>query len=120
MSDRDEPRDEATAKPNEPDSEHGSPREARDELFEAIDHFKSAANLFFERATNDPAVKQATSEAERVFTKLGERAEPLARQLTGELGRLTRRIQDTVQENVEGRRRPPKTPESDDDGEPRE
>lgn len=81
------------------------------ELFEAIDHFKKAANIMFDRATNDPTIKSATSEAERVIHKLGATAEPLARQLTGELSRLTKRISETV----EGRRKSETPPPEDDD-----
>lgn len=75
----------------------GEERNAKDELFEAIDHFKNAASILFDRATKDPAVKSATKEAERVVKKIGSAAEPLAKQLTSELGRLTRDVRDAVE-----------------------
>jgi hypothetical protein len=90
---------------------------AKEELFEAIDHFKRAANILFDRAAKDPAVKSATVEAERVIKKLGDTAEPLARQLTDEIGRLTKRISETVQEQIDARKRPSETPPPDDDAE---
>jgi len=86
---------------------------AKDELFEAVEHFKKAANILFEKASRDPKVKSATAEAEKVIHKLGDKAEPLARQLTGELAKLTRRISDTVSEAVEGRRRSERPPPAD-------
>lgn len=101
--------------PQGPEGAEG--RKAKDELFEAIDHFKRAANILFDRAANDPTIRSATTEAERVIQKLGATAEPMARQLTGELSKLTKRITDTVTETVEGRRKseiPP--PPTDDDG----
>lgn len=88
---------------------------AKAELFEAIDHFKRAANILFDRAAKDPTIKSATTEAERVIQKLGATAEPLARQLTGELSRLTRRITDSVSENLEGRRKSESPPPPDDE-----
>lgn len=75
----------------------GGDRQAKEELFEAIDHFKSAASILFDRARNDPAVKSGLSEAERLAKKLGDAAEPLARQLTDELGRMTKDVRDTVE-----------------------
>lgn len=85
---------------------------AKDELFEAIEHFRNAAGILFDRATKDPAVKTATAEAEKVIQKIGATAEPLAKQLTAELGKLTRKISEAV----EGKRKsenPP--PPADDD-----
>ncbi len=107
MSDQDDPQGKT---PSEPPSKAGP--KAKDELFEAIDHFRSAANILFDRATKDPTVQNATAEAERLMQKIGATAEPLARQLTSEIGRLTRKISDAV----EGRRKsdaPP--PPADDD-----
>ncbi len=72
-------------------------RKAKDELFEAIDHFKNAASILFDRAAKDPAVKSATKEAGRLAKKLGDAAEPLAKQLTGELGRLTKDVMEVVE-----------------------
>lgn len=76
-------------------------KKAKEELFEAIDHFRSAASILFERATKDPTVRQATAEAERVVQKIGATAEPLAKHLVAELSKLTRNIADTV----DGRRK---------------
>ena len=83
-------------------------QDAKQELFEAIDHLKNAASILFGRAANDPAVKNAGREAERMVKKLedaaepmvkqlSDAAEPLAKQLTGELGRLTRDVLDVVE-----------------------
>ncbi len=118
--------------PPERDRPDGDPKA---ELFEAIDHFKHAASLFFffdkatrsstvskiqasiesasERADGwtekiDPAFESAGKEAERVISKIGAQAEPLAKQLTSELKSLTRRFGDVARG---GRRRPP--PDSD-------
>lgn len=74
----------------------GDERDAKDELFEAIDHFKNAASILFTRATKDPTVKSATKEAGRIAKKIGDAAEPLAKQLTGELSRLTKDVMDAV------------------------
>ena len=104
--------------------------DAKTELFEAIDHFKHAASLFFDRAAKspavskleraietasekadgwtekiDPAFESASKEAERVISKLGATAEPLAKQLTSELKSLTRRFGDVARGG--GKRRPP-------------
>lgn len=110
--------------------------DAKQELFEAIDHFKQAASLFFDKASKsptakkmqsaiesasekadgwtekiDPAFESASKEAERVIGKLGASAEPLAKQLTGELKSLTKRFGEVARG---GKRRPP----PDDVGEP--
>jgi len=87
---------------------------AKQELFEAIDHFKKAAGLFFDKATSDPTVKNAAGEAERVIQKVGDAAEPLARQFAGELSKMTKRISESVQEAVE---RPKKSEPPPDDAE---
>jgi hypothetical protein len=73
--------------------------DAKVELFEAIDHFKNAASILFNRAASasEPTLKNATKEAERVAKKVGDAAEPLAKQLTGELGRLTKDVMQAVQ-----------------------
>ncbi|HJL20295.1 MAG TPA: hypothetical protein RMH99_31805 [Sandaracinaceae bacterium LLY-WYZ-13_1] len=104
--------EEPPGEPIDPTGADPSERRAKDELFEAIDHFRSAATILFDRASKDPAVKQATSEAERLARKLGDAAEPLARQLTSEVGRLT----DDVWKMVEGkgkRAAPPPPPPKD-------
>ncbi|HJK90302.1 MAG TPA: hypothetical protein RMH26_06130, partial [Polyangiaceae bacterium LLY-WYZ-15_(1-7)] len=138
-----------------------------DELFEAIDHFRSAASLFFEKAAStsskglgeaskrvegyaekidpaitkavdktvekvepglskaskrvegyaekiDPAFETATKEAERVIRKLGASAEPLAKQLTSELGKLTKRLGDAVDEATKKKSAPSKKHRPDD------
>lgn len=81
--------------------------DARDELLEAIDHFRNAASMLFERASSDPAVKQATTEAERMVHKVGEKAEPMARHLTSEVGRLTRWVQHTLEGHRKDETPPP-------------
>jgi hypothetical protein len=97
MSDHDDEKNEERPKPN-----------AKDELFEAIDHFKNAASILFDRAAKDPGVRSATKEAEKILDKIndaaepvvkkvGEAAEPLAKQLTGELSKLTRNVLDAVE-----------------------
>lgn len=97
--DRDETRDDDEIDETGADA---AERKAKDELFEAIDHFKSAASILFGRAANDPAVKSATKEAGRLARKIGDAAEPLAHQLTSEFSRLTKDVMDTV-EDVTGR-----------------
>ncbi len=86
---------------------------AKDELFVAIEHFKNAASILFDRAAKDPSLRNATHEAERVIQKVGASAEPLARSLAGELSKLTRQVADAV----DGRRKsdvpPPRKPSSD-------
>ena len=74
---------------------------AKDELFVAIEHFKNAASILFDRAAKDPSLRSATHEAERVIQKVGASAEPLARSLAGELSKLTRQVADAV----DGRRK---------------
>jgi hypothetical protein len=89
---------------------------AKDELFEAIDHFKKAATIFFDRATSDPTVKSATDEAERVIKKLGDTAEPLAKQLTSELGKLTKRISEAVTDAAQSGKKKSAPPPADEEG----
>jgi len=72
-------------------------RAAKDELFEAIDHFKNAASILFGRAAKDPAVKTATKEAGRVVKQIGDAAEPVARELTKEMGRMTQDMLSLVE-----------------------
>ncbi len=92
---------------------------AKDELFEAIDHFKNAASILFDRAAKDPGVRSATKEAEKILDKIGgaaepvvkkvgEAPEPLAKQLTGELSRLTRNVLDAVEGKRKSDSPPPK------------
>lgn len=94
MKDDDEQRDDDEIDETGADGEE---RAAKDELFEAIDHFKNAASILFNKATKDPTVKSATKEAERIAKKIGDAAEPLAKQLTGELSRLTKDVLDVVE-----------------------
>ena len=47
-------RDDAKTEAGARDGEEG--KTARDELFEAIDHFKHAASLFFDKASKSPAI----------------------------------------------------------------
>jgi hypothetical protein len=70
---------------------------AKEELFEAIDHFKNAASILFGRAASDPTVKTATKEAGRIAKKIGDAAEPLAKQLTDEVTRMTRDVMQAVE-----------------------
>lgn len=74
---------------------------AKDELFVAIEHFKNAASILFDRAAKDPSLRSATNEAERVLQKVSATAEPLARSLAGELSKLTQKVADAV----DGRRK---------------
>ena len=87
-------------------TEHES---AKEELFEAIDHFKNAASILFGRVADDPTLKSATKEAERIAKKIGDAAEPLAKQLTGEVSRMTKDILDAVESGTKKKRstRPP-------------
>ena len=89
--------DEKPTEPKDPD--------AKKELFEAIEHFKSAANIFFDRAAKDPTLKGAADEADRVIRKVTSTAEPLAKQLTSELSKLTRRMADAVEGGVDRARK---------------
>ena len=70
---------------------------AKEELFEAIDHFKNAASILFGRAANDPALKNATKDAGKLARKIGDAAEPLAKQLTGDITRMTRDVMAAVE-----------------------
>jgi len=131
MSEHEDDEPTATPDPDAPD--------AKKELFEAIDHFKQAASLFFDKASKssavtktvsaiesasekadgwtekiDPAFESASKEAERVIGKLGATAEPLAKQLTGELKSLTKRFGDVARGGTKRRpppSEPPKEPE---------
>jgi len=125
MSEKKDEESSATPDPADPEGP-----DAKKELFEAIDHFKQAASLFFDKASKspavtktvsaiesasekadgwtekiDPAFESASKEAERVIGKLGATAEPLAKQLTGELKSLTKRFGDVAR--GAGKRRPP-------------
>ncbi|MBX3271573.1 MAG: hypothetical protein KF729_15005 [Sandaracinaceae bacterium] len=86
------------------DAEEG---DAKEELFEAIDHLKNAASILFTRAKKDPTVKTATKEAGKVVRQIGDAAEPLAKELTKEVGRLTRDVLGAI----EGTRKRPRRSE---------
>jgi hypothetical protein len=115
MSERDDDR----KYPDGGANDSGAGRTAKEELFEAIDHFKNAASILFERATKDPTVRSATKEAERIARKISDAAEPLAKQLTTELNRLTRDVMQTVEGRKPKRRaagsRPRKTERDDEE-----
>lgn len=113
MSDEPERDDEGVGGEDEARAE---PR-AKDELFEAIDHFKNAASILFDRARKDPAVRSGLSEAERFAKKLGDAAEPLAKQLTDELGRMTKDVMKTVEGATKKKSSPPPSSSSSDDEE---
>lgn len=129
----DPPEDKTDLETAEPSAEEES-TDPRAELFEAIDHFKHAASLFFDKASRspaiskiekaiesasekadgwtekiDPAFESASKEAERVISKLGAQAEPLAKQLTSELKSLTKRFGEVARGR---KRRPPPEPDS--------
>ena len=94
MTDSTPPSDRTSATPPEL-------KDARKELFEALDHFKTAATIMFDRAAKDPSLQKATSEAERVVLKIGAGAEPLAKHLAGELSKLSK----SIAEAIDGRRK---------------
>lgn len=103
-------------------------RNAKDEIVEAIAHFKNAASILLDRATKDPTIRSATTEAERLAKKLGSAAEPLARQLTDEVSRFTTDVWSVVEGRAvrRSRRAPPppapaaaeRPPKERDDAEP--
>jgi len=97
MVDDNEPEGEDTKSGVDATGADSREREAKDELFEAIDHFKNAASILFDRAAKDPAVKTATKEAGRVVKQIGDAAEPVAKELTKEVGRLTRDVLAVVE-----------------------
>ncbi len=77
-----------------------SERRAKEELLEAVDHFRNAASLLFGRAARDPSVKQATKEVRRVVGRVSDAAEPLAKELGQELGRFTKDVMRAVDETT--------------------
>lgn len=94
-------------------------RHAKDELFEAIDHFKKAATILFERAQREPAVRTGVKDVERVVgkvtdaadpvldkvqeaaqpmvDKVTETAEPLVKHFVSELGKFTKSLLETAE-----------------------
>ena len=74
---------------------------ATDELAEAAKHLKHAAQILFAKAAKDPALRSAAEEAEKLVDKVGASAEPLAKQLASELGKLGR----TIAQNLEGKKK---------------
>ena len=82
---------------------------AKDELLEAIDHLRNAATILFDRAARDPAVERATEEADKVLTKIADSAEPVARQVTSEVARLTKRLSSALSESFDNVRKPPRS-----------
>jgi hypothetical protein len=80
------------------DAEHPAPK-ATDELAEAAKHLKHAAQILFAKAAKDPTLKSAAEEAEKLVEKVSTTAEPLAKQLASELGKLGREIA----KNLEGK-----------------
>jgi hypothetical protein len=101
--------------------DHRSPK-AQDELRDALQHFKNAAQILLDKATHDPKIKRAAAEAERVIGTLGDRAErvttdsvrtaateaervieklshsaePVAQRLGSEIGKLFRKVSDAL------------------------
>lgn len=96
-------------------------KQAKDELFEAIDHFKKAATLLLERAQREPAVRTGVKDVERVVgkvtdatepvldkvqeaaqpmvTKVTETAEPLVKHFVSELGKLTKSLLESAEKH---------------------
>jgi hypothetical protein len=115
MADPDDDEDEGTEKPDST---------AKDELFEALDHFKNAAEILFRSASKDPVVQSVAADTGKVVKKIGATAEPLARQLAQELGKMTKQVAEAVSDAVEGRKgaakksRPPDAADDDDDDDP--
>ena len=64
----------AEAKSDDVDATGATPdeRQAKEELFEAIDHFKNAASILFTKATKDPALKKAGKEVRRVVDEVSD------------------------------------------------
>ena len=91
------------------DSPEGTEPRAKDELLEAIDHLRNAATIFFDRAARDPAVERATEEADKVLTKIADSAEPVARQVTSEVARLTKRLSEVLTDSIDSVRKPPRS-----------
>lgn len=90
-------------KPEDPKADAPpKPEKATDELAEAAKHVKHAAQIFFDKASKDPSFKAAAAEAERVIEKVGSSAEPLAKQIASELGKLGR----AIAQNLEGAKKP--------------
>ena len=56
-------------------------RKARNEVFEAIEHLKSTANILFGRAKNDPAIRRAAQDAERFVQTITDHAETGAQKI---------------------------------------
>ncbi|MEM9194507.1 MAG: hypothetical protein AAGF12_35345 [Myxococcota bacterium] len=75
---------------------------AKDELIEAIDHLRTAANILFDRAAKDPTLDRAHNEADRIVSRISESAEPLAKQLTGELAKWSKKLAEAVEEKRSG------------------
>lgn len=64
-------------------------------------------------------MKSATKEAGRIAKRIGDAAEPLAKQLTGELSRLTKDVMDAVdggtKSSAKKSKKPRTEPESDEE-----
>src|SRR5688500_5913128 len=104
----DEKRDEAGTRETDPaGAPDDAPAKAKEELFEAIEHFRNAANILFDRAAKDPTLRSATAEAQKVVHKLGTAAEPLAKQVTSELSKLTKKLSEAVDGRRKSERPPP-------------
>jgi hypothetical protein len=90
------------------------PPRAKEELFEAIEHFRKAATILFERAQEKPAMKEAERVVDKVteaadpvldkvqaatkpvVDKVAEATEPVVKQAVSELAKLTRSLLDAV------------------------
>lgn len=90
----------------EPDTERGSERpesyeSAKDELIEALDHFKNAAGFLFgrmakdvSRETKEIAKDPVVQDAGKVVKRLGREAEPVVREMAGHVRTLSQRLLD--------------------------
>ncbi len=101
---------------NEPELGHeeetsNAPTAAKSELVAALGHLKNAAELLIGAA--DPAVRKAATQAEKALEKVGREAEPMARQLSTELGKMTRSLIDVFEGRGHARKSEPPSQESD-------
>lgn len=124
-------RERASRRPGEGDSEDAEAEErkserpesyetAKDELIEALDHFKNAAGFLFgrvakdvSRETKEIAKDPVVQDAGKVVKRLGREAEPVVREMAGHVRTLSQRLLDLAA--PPSRHETPPPPRKDDD-----
>ena len=81
-------------KDTDPTAAPNPEKDAKEELFEALDHFKRAASLFFDRGSE--ATKAAGESAEKVLSGITPAVNSMAQSVSKEAEKVAEKIDPTV------------------------